>query len=57
MEYIVKGVLIDGGVTDLWSLLHNTGTNYYLVEVVVCDSVVLYILFLCIFELIQVFSD
>ena len=58
MEYIVKSILIDAGVADYLScLLHNTGNNYYLVKVKVCDSIVLYILLsLCILELKQVIS-
>ena len=43
-------------VADLWSFLYNNGTCNNLVEVFVYDSVVLYILFLCILELVQVFS-
>ena len=43
-------------MTDLWSLLHNNGTKNYLVEVNVCDSMVLYVLNLYILELVHAFS-
>ena len=52
---MVEGALPDG-VADLWSLLHNNGINNYWVEVIICGSMVLYILFLCSLGLSQVCS-
>ena len=37
-------------------MLYNNGTNNYLVKMIVCDSVVLYMLFVFILELVQVFA-
>ena len=46
---------MQGENPELLFLVHNNGTNYYWMKIVVCDYVVLYIPFLCLLEFIQGF--